>query len=278
MFRSRGTRRIAIGAFVALFVVWVMVAFSAMRFIREQNEEANRTEPLVEVVYVATDIGARAIVGSADLEVRSIPGSQAHPAAVRSVAEVVGQVAAQTMFVGEQVLQYKLTDIRADAGLALQIEQGKRGISVSFSEVIGAGGHILPGDIVDVIAVFDDQVLEVRSAGYVLEAVQVLAVAREVQRPQTLPEREQEEAGGFGGNRNEVVAQSVTLAVTPAEAQRLALAERFGELRLALRPLDETGSAIPKIVDIEGVFLNGSVESASVADQDSLLVGGAIGR
>ena len=30
MFRSRGTRRIAIGAFVALFAVWVVVAFSAI--------------------------------------------------------------------------------------------------------------------------------------------------------------------------------------------------------------------------------------------------------
>ncbi len=278
MFRSRGTRRIAIGAFVVLFVVWVMVAFSAMRFIREQNEEANRTEPFVEVVYVVTDVAARTIVGPGDLEVKSIPESQVHPVAARSVAEVAGQVAVQTMFAGEQVLRYKLTDIRADAGLALQIEAGKRGVSVSFSEVIGAGGHILPGDMVDVIAVFDDQVLEVRSAGYVLEEVQVLAVAREVQRPQTLPEPELEESGGFGGSRNEVAAQSVTLAVTPAEAQRLVLAERFGDLRLALRPLDETGHMTPEIVDIEGVFLNGSMEAATVADEDSPLVGEVTGR
>ena len=128
------------------------------------------------------------------------------------------------------------------------------------------------------IAVFDDQVLEVRSAGYVLEEVQVLAVAREVQRPQTLPEPELEESGGFGGSRNEVAAQSVTLAVTPAEAQRLVLAERFGDLRLALRPLDETGHMTPEIVDIEVVFLNGSMEAATVADEDSPLVGEVTGR
>ena len=115
------------------------------RFIREQNEEANRTEPFVEVVYVVTDVAARTIVGPGDLEVKSIPESQVHPVAARSVAEVAGQVEVQTMFVGEQVLRYKLTDIRADAGLALQIEAGKRGVSVSFSEVIGAGGTFFPG-------------------------------------------------------------------------------------------------------------------------------------
>ncbi len=62
-----------------------------------------------------------------------------------------------------------------------------------------------------------------------------------------------------------MAAQSVTLAVTPAEAQRLVLAERFGDLRLALRPLDETGHMTPEIVDIEVVFLNGSMEAATVA-------------
>ena len=278
MFRIRGTRRIAIGAFVVLFAVWVVVAFSAMRFIREQNEDASRTEPFVEVVYVATDIAARTIVRPENLEVRSIPQSQVHPAAARLVVEATGQLAAQTMFAGEQVLRNKLTGIRTDAGLALQIEPGKRGVSVSFSEVIGAGGHILPGDVVDVIAVFDDRVLEVRSAGYVLEGVQVLAVAREVQSPQTLPEQDQEEEGGFGGNRSDVVAQSVTLAVTPAEAQRLVLAERLGDLRLALRPLDETGLMTPEIVDIESVFLSGSIEAATVADADSPLVGEVKGR
>ena len=267
MFRNSGTRRIAIAAFVALFAVWVVVAVSAMRFIREQNEEAGRTEPFVEVVYVTTLIEARAVVPADSLEVKSIPISHAHIDAAVSVAEVAGQIAIQSMFAGEQVLRGKLTAIRADAGLALQIDAGQRGISVSFSEVIGAGGHIVPGDIVDVIAVFDDNVLEARSAGYILEGVQVLAVARELQRPQVLPETGQKET----------IAQSVTLAVSPAEAQRLALAERFGDLRLALRPLNEEMGAAPEIVDIEHVFLGDPVEVATLGPT-SLATADAAGR
>ena len=277
MFRNRGTRRIAIGAFVVLFLVWVIVAVSAMRFIREQNEEARRTEPFVEIVYVAVEIPARTVVASSSLEIRSVPASHAHADAARSMAEVTGQVAVQSMFAGEQVLRGKLTDVYADAGLALQIEPGMRGISVSFSEVIGAGGHIVPGDIVDVIAVFDNNVLEERTAGYVLEGVQVLAVAREVQRPHTLPETEGEESGGFGGNQKETIAQSVTLAVTPAEAQRLALAERFGDLRLTLRPIGEGPGAVPEIVDMDRVFLGDADDRASFG-RTSLITAGAVGR
>ncbi len=278
MFRNSGTRRIAIAAFVALFAVWVVVAVSAMRFIREQNEEAGRTEPFVEVVYVTTLIEARAVVPADSLEVKSIPISHAHIDAAVSVAEVAGQIAIQSMFAGEQVLRGKLTAIRADAGLALQIDAGQRGISVSFSEVIGAGGHIVPGDIVDVIAVFDDNVLEARSAGYILEGVQVLAVARELQRPQVLPETGAEtEGGGFGSTQKETIAQSVTLAVSPAEAQRLALAERFGDLRLALRPLNEEMGAAPEIVDIEHVFLGDPVEVATLGPT-SLATADAAGR
>jgi pilus assembly protein CpaB len=279
MFRNSGTRRIALAAFVALFAVWVVVAVSAMRFIREQNEEAGRTEPFVEVVYVTTLIEARAVVTADGLEVKSIPISHAHIDAAATVAEVAGQIAVQSMFAGEQVLRGKLTAIRADAGLALQIDAGQRGISVSFSEVIGAGGHIVPGDIVDVIAVFDDNVLEVRTAGYILEGVQVLAVARELQRPQVLPETgaETEDGGGFGSSPKETIAQSVTLAVSPAEAQRLALAERFGDLRLALRPLNREPGAAPEIVDIEHVFLGDPVEVATPG-QSSPATADASGR
>ena len=48
--------------------------------------------------------------------------------------------------------------------------------------------------------------------------------------------------------------------------------------RLALRPLDETGLMTPEIVDIEGVFLNGSIEAATVADAGPPPAGEVKGR
>ena len=261
MFRSKASRRLATAAFLILFVVWAGIAVSAVQYLRQQKEEANRTEPFVDAIFAKRDVEARIRVEEDDLEVRSVPESQRHPDAASSMAEVVGKVAEQTIFGGEAVLRAKLSYDGELVGLAFQIDPDHRAVAVSFDEVIGAGGLILPGDSVDVIAVFDDEVRETKEAGFVLQDVLVLAVAKQVQSEQTLPTpaAEAELGGGLTGAgraATSTAARSVTLAVTPAEAQRLVLAERFGTLKLVLRPVQPSPALPPPQISIDGVFLS----------------------
>jgi Flp pilus assembly protein CpaB len=91
-----------------------------------------------------------------------------------------------------------------------------------------------------------------------LQNVQVLAVAQEV--AEALPE-ETESEDTTGGESQPVLpepadpnpdATNVTLAVTPEQAQKLALAEEMGVLKLSLRPVGETEEpTVPAIVNPE---------------------------
>ena len=120
--------------------------------------------------------------------------------------------------------------------LAGALDPGKRGIAVSVTNVTGAAGFILPGDRVDVILTHDirkdlpprqDEVplvggIAVRYVSdTLLHDVRVLAVDQKV--------------NDFEGEAE--VVETVTLEVTPKQAEKLALGETMGDLSLALRSL-----------------------------------------
>src|SRR5581483_4368254 len=127
-----------------------------------------------------------------------------------------------------------------------------------------SGGHIAPGDFVAVIAVFEVYAGDTAARGgsgprgffgkdegdrpkvfssvTILQSIQVLAVA--AKSDATLP---------TGGEKKSVTstrdeAKSVTLAVTPEQAEKIFLSEEIGRLRLALRPFgDQEQRKIPAV-------------------------------
>jgi pilus assembly protein CpaB len=109
-----------------------------------------------------------------------------------------------------------------------------RAISTEISAETGAGGFILPNDHVDVILSRRDKEaekasgVEVHASDTILSNVRVLAI------DQTYEEK---------GGQRVVVGKTVTLELTPSQAEALARARQMGTLSLALRSL----------VDFEGL-------------------------
>ncbi len=126
--------------------------------------------------------------------------------------------------------------------IALVLPAGRRAFAVEVREVTGVGGLLLPGHFVDVIAVFADRFDEAGRAITMLQDVEVLAVGQEAQEP--FPASE-EGATGLAGRRPDDVerqpdASSATLAVTPQDAQMLALVQESGAaIWLSLRPVGD---------------------------------------
>jgi pilus assembly protein CpaB len=183
----------------------------------------------------------------------------------------VGEVVKSDVVADEQVLSSRLFLQRGESGLAFMIPEGMRAISVSFSEIVGSGGMVVPGDHVDVIGVFEakgpiatagqppvaSQTSEPKQdanttvATLVLQNIQVLAVAQRLegedttkkdeglplpgaqQQPQTPPQQVRSEPAPQPG------AKTATLALTPEDALRMVLAEGKGQVRLALRPAND---------------------------------------
>src|SRR5262249_24449997 len=135
---------------------------------------------------------------------------------------------------GEQLIPERIVTEKADVGISTNIPAGKRAVAVGINEVVSTGGLLIPGDVVDIIVVFDQQKTNKMSAGIVLQNIEVLAVG------QTADANKPSE-GDPSGTAKQVAGalsgpKSATLAVSLEEAQKLVLAEEFGRIRLAVRP------------------------------------------
>jgi pilus assembly protein CpaB len=114
--------------------------------------------------------------------------------------------------------------------LAKSIAPGFQAVSVEVSDVVGVGGFVRPGDIVDVLLYLRGSGdVETAQARVLLEKTRVLAYQELlVDRPEGLKEQEQSERNQ--GRRQ----RTAVLAVPEKDTTRLMLGASLGELRLAL--------------------------------------------
>jgi pilus assembly protein CpaB len=260
VFSTLGRRRVAVVLFLALFAVWAVVALGIARGLQTRSD-LPPAEPRASVVVATRDLPDRTRLGQSDIKLISVPVSARHPDAATALEQVLDPVLTRATFAAEPFLLGTLAAVGGGTGLALHVPTNMRAIAVSFSEVIGAGGLISPGDDVDVIAVFDERVRGAHEAGYVLMGVRVLAVA------QSLPGTEDSSGAQDRGEADDRAppAKTVTLAVTPVEAERLALAERIGALKLVLRAPGERDEPTVPPVTVNEIFLNETVPERSDA-------------
>jgi pilus assembly protein CpaB len=215
MNRSRflmiGGLALAIGLLVSYYV------YSQMRALSGRGNSGNG----VSIVVAAEDISIGKRLDASDVHLVSIPQPAVPPGAFTSVQKVVGRGAILPISKGEFVLPSKLAAANAGAGLSAMIPQGMRALSVRVNDVVAVAGFVQPGSHVDILATGDQN--NVHQTSTVLENVLVLAVGKNFDR--TSAEAQ--------------VAPVITLAVSPDDAQKLALVSQEGRIQLSLRnPLD----------------------------------------
>ncbi|MFN2581498.1 MAG: Flp pilus assembly protein CpaB [Candidatus Dormibacteria bacterium] len=213
---------------MAVAVISATVASASVY--RAVTREPARTAPAPHTYVVvssrALPLGAQ--VGSGDVIRIAWPEGSPLPGAVTSLDEVVGRGLIAPVGDHEPITLAKLAPREAGAGLAPTIAAGMRAISVRINDVIGVAGFAGPGTHVDVLAT-------VRKSGDAVSRVLLSNIP--VLTTGTRAEQEQK--------RDDKISV-VTLIVTPAQAERIALASAEGSLTLMLRnPLDETNPTTP---------------------------------
>jgi pilus assembly protein CpaB len=158
------------------------------------------------------------------LKTQPWPADAIPPGAFRSANELLSaqaRVALAPIAANEPILPHRVSGPGGRATLSNVVRAGMRAAAVRVDDVLGVAGFVLPGDYVDVLVTRregEGQDTVMRS-DLLLEGVRVLAV------DQTASERK----------NDPVVAKEATIEVTPAQAQKLALAGQVGTLSLALR-------------------------------------------
>jgi pilus assembly protein CpaB len=236
---------------VAAVLVFVIVA-------RAGDDEGDGTR---SVVVAKQDIPAQSRLIADMLEVKTLPADEIDPEAFTAGSQVVDRITGVPVAAGAQILPSMVSNKAGDS-LTFKITPGKRAVSIEVKEAVTAGGNVQPGDTVDVVGIFDlgadadiSAVLAVFAPGAepvvtpmntdrnlaatILEGVKVLAVGQSLAESEentsttaTKPETDAE---------SRPKAKSVTLEVTPQQAQLLSLADEYGVLRLSVRPFGDYG-------------------------------------
>jgi pilus assembly protein CpaB len=191
--------------------------------------------PTQPVVVAATDLSLGAALKKEDLTVIPFPAGKAPEGSFAKPEEVLERGLIVSVVKNEPILAAKLAPKEAGAGLPPVIPEGMRAVSVRVNEVIGVAGYVLPGSRVDVIATASptSQVQDTTSKVVLANVLTLTAGTR----------MEQDQKEG-----KPVQVTVVTMAVTPEQAERLALASTEGKIQLALRnPLDQSAPATPGI-------------------------------
>ena len=106
------------------------------------------------VVVAATGIRQRTVVTAEMLKVVNLPADALAAGAISRPDQLVGKVARFPIEAGQQVVTSAVIDrehpVAGDA-LTLVVPDGRRAMSIQASQVVNAGGLILPGDYVDLV-------------------------------------------------------------------------------------------------------------------------------
>lgn len=203
------------------------------------------TEP-VEVLVAAESIprGATAeeLLRDQLIVAQQVPRQYVSEDAVSSPKAIEGQVLAAPLSAGELVTAARFQN-PIDAGLAYSVPDGLVAITIPSDAVKGVAGLLKPGDFVLVTASFEAGPNSTEALTRILlPKARVLAVGADTEA----------RASGQGDDRSltanasdvqaeeQQAAATVTLALTPADVEKIVFAEEQGSVWLALLPATAT--------------------------------------
>jgi pilus assembly protein CpaB len=202
---------------LAAMLASVMV-YSALK--RREAEVQNAMARNVQVVVAAYDLPLGTKIDLGEVKMTRWSADSMPDGAYTDPKQVIGSYVKNSLVANEPVVQAKLFTGDKTAGvMPLLIPFGMRAVSVPVDEVSDVAGFVLPHTRVDVLVSTASGEGGKEFSKVVLQNVEVLAVAQEVEEKKDEP----------------TIVKVVTLLVTPQEAERLALASHAGTLRLAMR-------------------------------------------
>jgi pilus assembly protein CpaB len=218
-------------------LAWVFVWL----YLSSREKELLQIADVRKVVVATTDILEGTAIEENMITETDVPRKFQQPGAFESSKEVVGQIAAVPIKQGAQVLGTAMTGVGRN--LATKIPRGMRGVSVAVTDVTGVSSLVAANNYVDVLATVKLGSAQGASGQRtfvttLFQNVLVLAVGSDLGEVRTRPKGGNDTLGAIQQQEREKFS-TVTLALTPQQAQDLILAQDVGDLTLALRSFRE---------------------------------------
>lgn len=212
----------------------VLAGIVAQGYLFTQRQQLiSMAQPTAVVVATREIMRGEAITEDA-LMVLEIPSAYVQPDTTSTVSEVVGRRAIVRILEAEQITRSKVV---AEAGtrLSTTLPVGLRAVTLAVTDqaaVNVVAGLLEPGDYVDVVGVFKlgESTMDAKSEAHVILQAQLVVAIDQFTGQQRVPILENGQVLDEG-----LIPTSVTLAISPEDAQRLILAQSIGDLYLMLR-------------------------------------------
>ena len=213
------------------------------------SRRAQQSVPLGETIpiLVAKDtIPAWTPLSAQIVKLEPWPKDRLPEGALTQIESVEGRRTKTPIYPGEPILEKKLFDKSANEhGPTVMIPKGMRVVTVKVDQVSGGSGLILPGDRVDVAVVLRPDpikgITEPMTKTF-LQDVKVFAV------------NDQFHVEGATPEEKTIQAKTVSLLVTPEQAQMIMLASEAGKIQLVMRSPVEQDQAQVKPVRLRDIL------------------------
>ena len=213
-----------------MLVLGVVIALGTALSLKSRN--SHEAVATTQVLVASSDIPAGTFVRSdASLAMVEWPKENITPAMITNetttVADFNGSVARRTIAKGETITKNMLVRSSEGGFMSAVLEPGKRAISLAVDATSGNAGFIFPGDHVDLILTHTfggsngNNATQQRASETFIQDARVLAVDQSLDNPEN----------------KAVLAKTVTLEVTPKQAEGINVAKDLGKISLSLRSL-----------------------------------------
>jgi pilus assembly protein CpaB len=195
-----------------------------------------------QVLVAAKELPIGTVIQNGDLRWQDWPKQSVPPNVLsksrtpNALADYKGALVRNPLGAGEPAYADRLIKAGTAGFMSAILPSGMRAVAISIDQQGSqtAGGFILPNDHVDVIHTYRDEaaakagVTDPMVTETLLRNVKVLAIGQNIQEK---------------NNERVVVGANATLELTPAQVETIVLAQRVGQLSLALRSLADNHAA-----------------------------------
>ena len=211
-------------------VAGLLATFGIQRYVAHKTYVAPVSTG--QVAVATTDLSPGIALAAGSVKLVSWPRELIPPQSASTLQQVEGRVAVTPISNGEPILFSKLAPVGTAAGLSSLLDESKRALTVRVDDVSGVAGFIHPRDKVDILVDMKLQGANDSFSKTILQNITVMTIGQTWEQKESKP----------------IVVNTVTLEVTPEQAEILNLASTEGKIRLALR-----GRRNENVVETSGV-------------------------
>jgi pilus assembly protein CpaB len=212
------------------------------------------TMKTTEVLVAAVEVPMGTVVAAKDLRWQVWPAEAATAGMItktdkpNALQDFSGAISRVSMIAGEPIRGERLIKAENGGFMSVLLPTGSRAIAITIDNrgSNSAGGFILPNDRVDVIRTFRDEAASKSAGADVIMSETLLRNIRVLAIGQNIQERNGEKV---------VVGETATLELEPRQVEIVLLAQRLGQLSLALRSLQDASKPEDQIVRSEDTTL-----------------------